>query len=54
MIDERLSFHTLRKQVIDAGICAVCYGCVSFCTANDLNVLTIEKDKRSLQKKKGS
>ena len=45
MIDERLSFRTLKKEVIDPGICAVCYGCVSFCTANELNVLTIEKDK---------
>lgn len=45
MIDERLSFHTLRKQVIDPGICVACYGCVNFCTAKYLNVLTIEKDK---------
>lgn len=45
MIDERLSFRTLRKEVIEPGICAACYGCVSFCTANELNVLTIEKDK---------
>ena len=45
MIDERLSFRALRKEVIDTGVCAGCYGCVSFCTANELNVLTIEKDK---------
>src|SRR3989304_8628650 len=45
MINERLSFRTLRKEVIDTGICAACYGCVSFCTANELNVLTIKKDK---------
>ena len=45
MIDERLSFRALKKEVIEPGICAACYGCVSFCTANELNVLTIEKDK---------
>ena len=43
MIEERLSFHALRKEVIELGICAACYGCVSFCTANELNVLTIDK-----------
>lgn len=45
MIEERLSFRTLNREVIEPGICAACYGCVSFCTANDLNVLTIESDK---------
>jgi coenzyme F420 hydrogenase subunit beta len=45
MVKERLSFRTLDKEVIEPGICAACYGCVSFCTANELNVLTIEKDK---------
>jgi len=45
MIEERLSFRTLNREVIETGICAACYGCVSFCTANELNVLAIEKDK---------
>ncbi len=45
MTDERLSFRTLKKRVIEPGICAACYGCVSFCTANDLNVLSIENGK---------
>jgi coenzyme F420 hydrogenase subunit beta len=45
MIEERLSFRTLNREVIEPGICAACYGCVSFCTANDLNVLAIEADK---------
>lgn len=45
MIEERLSFRTLNREVIETGICAACYGCVSFCTANELNVLSIEKDK---------
>jgi len=45
MIEERLSFRTLNREVVDTGICAACYGCVSFCTANELNVLAIEKDK---------
>lgn len=43
MLEERLSFHTLNKEIIEPGICAACYGCVSFCTANKLNVLSIEK-----------
>jgi len=45
MIEERLSFRTLKREVVGPGICAACYGCVSFCTANELNVLTIEEDK---------
>jgi len=45
MVKERLSFRSLDKEVIEPGICAACYGCVSFCTANELNVLTIKKDK---------
>ncbi len=45
MIEERLSFRTLNREVVDTGICAACYGCVSFCTANELNVLAIEGDK---------
>jgi coenzyme F420 hydrogenase subunit beta len=45
MIGERLSFRTLNKEIIEPGLCAACYGCVSFCTANELNVLTIDKDK---------
>jgi len=45
MTNERLSFSSLNKEVVERGICAACYGCVSFCTANDLNVLSIEKDK---------
>lgn len=45
MVKERLSFRSLEKEVIEPGICAACYGCVSFCTANELNVLKIDKDK---------
>jgi len=45
MTSERLSFRTLNKEVIEPGNCAACYGCVSFCTANELNVLSIENDK---------
>ena len=45
MVKERLSFRALNREIIEPGICAACYGCVSFCTANELNVLKIEKDK---------
>ncbi len=45
MNEVRLSFRTLNREIVEPGICAACYGCVSFCTANDLNVLTIGTDK---------
>jgi coenzyme F420 hydrogenase subunit beta len=45
MMRERLSFRSLDKEVIESGICAACYGCVSFCTANELNILTIKKGR---------
>lgn len=45
MVKERLSFRTLDREIVKTGICAACYGCVCFCTANELNVLSIEKDK---------
>lgn len=45
MVKERLSFRSLDKEIIEPGICAACYGCVSFCTANELNVLAIKNDK---------
>ncbi len=45
MIEERLSFRTLNREVVEPGVCAACYGCVSFCTANELNVLTIKDEK---------
>jgi coenzyme F420 hydrogenase subunit beta len=45
MVKERLSFRSLDREVIEPGTCAACYGCVSFCTANKLNVLTIERDR---------
>jgi coenzyme F420 hydrogenase subunit beta len=45
MIEERLSFSTLKREVIDPGICAACYGCVSFCSANEFNILAIKGDK---------
>jgi coenzyme F420 hydrogenase subunit beta len=44
-VKERLSFRTLEREVVEPGICAACYGCVSFCTANELNVLKIENDR---------
>lgn len=45
MTKDRLSFRSLEKEIIEPGICAACYGCVSFCTAIELNVLTIENDR---------
>jgi coenzyme F420 hydrogenase subunit beta len=45
MNEDRLSFTRLKNDVIAKDICAMCYGCVSFCSANELNVLTIKEDK---------
>ena len=45
MNEERLSFKRLHQDVIEKGICSMCYGCVGFCSANELNVLTIKDDK---------
>jgi len=45
MDEERLSFKRLHRDVIEKGICAMCYGCVCFCSANELNVLTVKDDK---------
>lgn len=45
MEEERLSFKRLHRDIIEKGICALCYGCVCFCSANELNILTIKEDK---------
>ena len=43
--ENRLSFQVLKRNVIDKDLCALCYGCVSFCTANELHALGIKEDK---------
>lgn len=45
MDEERLSFKRLQRDVVEKGICTMCYGCVCFCSANELNVLTLKDDK---------
>lgn len=42
---ERLSFDDLKRDVIDRGICDMCRGCVSFCTADSLYALTVKNNK---------
>jgi len=42
---ERLSFDDLKRDVIDRGICDMCRGCVSFCSADSLHALTIKENK---------
>lgn len=42
---ERLTFGDLEEDVIDRGICAMCRGCVTFCSAGSLHALTIREDK---------
>lgn len=43
--EERLSFHVLNRDIVDKGLCALCYGCVSFCTAHELNALGLKGEK---------
>jgi coenzyme F420 hydrogenase subunit beta len=38
------SFHDLITEVQDRGLCGKCGGCVSFCSAGDLNALEIGED----------
>ena len=42
---ERINFDDLKRDVIDKGICALCRGCVSFCSADYLNALTMKEEK---------
>jgi len=42
---ERLSFDDLKRDVIDRGICDMCRGCVSFCSADSLHALTVKDNK---------
>lgn len=45
MSEERLSFRILNREVVERDLCAMCYGCVCFCSAHELNALTIKEDK---------
>lgn len=42
---ERISFDDLKRDVIDRGICDMCRGCVSFCSADSLHALTVKDNK---------
>lgn len=39
------SFEGLKKDVIDKGLCSMCRGCVTFCSASTLEAISIIKDK---------
>jgi len=39
MNEEIKTFKDLREEVVDKGLCGKCGGCVSFCSAGDLNAL---------------
>ncbi len=41
MVEEIKTFKDLTREVIDRGLCGKCGGCVSFCSAGDLNALEI-------------
>lgn len=41
MSEEIKTFKDLTKEVINRGLCGKCGGCVSFCSAGDLNALEI-------------
>lgn len=44
LVEEIKSFKDLIKEVQDPGICGKCGGCVSFCSAGELNALGLDKD----------
>jgi len=37
------SFHDLKQEVIDKGLCGRCGGCASFCSADDMNALAFDR-----------
>ena len=41
MAEEIKTFKDLTREVIDQGLCGKCGGCISFCSAGDLNALAI-------------
>ena len=45
MEEEIKTFKDLTKEVIDKGICGKCGGCVSFCSAGELNTLEMGKNE---------
>ncbi len=38
-MEETKTFKDLTKEVIERGICGKCGGCISFCSAGELNAL---------------
>ena len=45
MEEEIKTFKDLTREVIEKGICGKCGGCVSFCSAGELNALEIGKNE---------
>jgi coenzyme F420 hydrogenase subunit beta len=41
---QQRSFADLERDIISAGLCSQCGGCVSFCSANKLGALTMSSD----------
>ena len=41
MEEEIKTFKDLNREVVERGICGKCGGCVSFCSAGELNALEI-------------
>jgi len=45
MEEEIKTFKDLNKEVVERGICGKCGGCVSFCSAGELNALEMGKNE---------
>ena len=45
MEEEAKTFRDLNKEVIERGICGKCGGCVSFCSAGELNAIEMGKNE---------
>ncbi len=45
MEEEVKTFRELQKEVIERGICGKCGGCISFCSAGELNAIEMGKNE---------
>ncbi|UCC33344.1 MAG: Coenzyme F420 hydrogenase/dehydrogenase, beta subunit C-terminal domain, partial [Candidatus Bathyarchaeota archaeon] len=45
MMEETKSFNDLAREVVERGICGKCGGCISFCSAGELNALEMGENE---------
>ena len=52
MEEEIKTFEDLTREVIEKGMCGKCGGCISFCSAGELNALEMGKIVSFARRKK--